>query len=1052
MRVLTLARSGSLALALVLVCAPLSVRAQQATEAATRQYNAAVGLYKTEEYNLAADVWLGFIEEFKTDPRVAKAWHYLGVCYFKQNKLDEAAKAFQNVVDDYPKFELLADTYLNLGLTQYNAALSGKTPMYDTAAATFNTLVEKYPNGKHLPEAIYYHGECLYNRNKKKEAAEKYALVVKDYAQHSVAARALFALGVTRADLGQHQAALGTYEQFLNTFPENALVTETVMWRGESLYALGDFAKAVESYATAAEDQKFPMADYATVRQADALAALKQYAEAAAVYASVPAKFKKSQYVELCNLEAGKKYYAAGDFSQAQSSLEKVVAGGGKSAPEAAHWIARSLLKQSKPAEALSVVEKILPRAGKGPQAASLLMDQADAVYELPERRGESVALYAALAEKYPQDPLAPQALYMAAFAAMGQGDHQAALNHADAFLADYADHELHLGAMHVKAESSLLSNQYAEAEKLYDQLLQEAPNDRDAEIWKVHRGTAMYLQKKYQETIEALQPVVGQIRSPNLAAEAWYRTGRSQAALKQFAAAAKSLEASLAAEPKWKLADDAHLVLAYAYQQAGNLAKAKENARKVIADFPDSKLLDMAHYRLGECSRLDADLKTAAREYGQIIDKWPQSPLMRHALYGLGWAQLGREDYADAEATFSTLVEKYPGDKLIPRTRYGRAVARRQLKKYAAAIEDLQALLAAAGTAPQEWSAGAEKSQARHILGLCQKGLNKFDDAVATFRKLFEEDPNYADADSVYFELGWALKSLDKEAEAAQTFTLLTEKFPDSSLAADSHYLSGDFQYEKKDYRKAAKAYYVAMNKAGKTKLGEEAAYKLGLAYYLLDDFENARQSFKYQRATWPKGPLVADAALMEAECLFNEKKYEEALPLYELVENPSNKDAKALALLHAGSAAGQLKDWKKSLDLLTRCADEFPESPHLAQALYEQGWARQNLGNVDEAMALYTQVIAKSNLEPAARAQFMIGEIQFQQKKHAEAIKSFFKVSYGYGYPRWQADATYEAARCFEVLGKRAQALTQYKRLVDEFPESDKVPLAKERIEQLQ
>ena len=1045
MQFLTFARTGLFALALLLVSVLLPARAQEATEAATRQYNAAVGLQNSEEYGLAADVWLSFIRDFKVDPRVAKAWHYLGICYFKQNKLDEAMQTFQKVVSTYPKFELLADTYLNLGLAQYNIALSGKAEMYDAAATTFNALAAKYPKGKHVPEATYYEGECLYNRNKKKQAAEKYARLMQDYPRHALAARAMFALGVTRADLGRHKTALSTYDQFLKKYRAHALAAETMMWRGESLYALGEYAEAARSYATAAEDQEFAKADYAAVRQADALAAMKQYAQAAAVYASVPMKFKKSQYVELCNLEAGKKYYAAEDFAKAQSSLEKVVAAGGKSAPEAAHWIARSLLKQQKPAEALSVVEKILPRAGKGPQAASLLMDRADAVYELPGRRGESVALYAGLAAKYPKDPLAPQALYMAAFAAMGQGDHQAALDHADAFLADYAADELYTGVMHVKAESSLLSRKYAEAEKLYDQLLEKAPDDRDAEIWKVHRGTAMYLQKKYQETIAALQPVVNQLRTPNLAAEAWYRIGRSQAALKQFGAAAKSLEASLAAGPKWKLADDAHLVLAYAYQQTGDLPKARENARKVIADFPNSKLLDMAHYRLGECSRLGDDLKTAVAEYRRMIDNWPQSPLMRHALYGLGWAQLGQEDFADAEATFSTLVEKYPGDKLIPRARYGRAVARRQLKKYAPAIEDMQALLAADPSREEE-------SRARHVLGLCQKGLGKFADAVASFRKLLEDDPDYADAESVYFELGWALKSLKNEPEAAQTFTLLTQKFPDSSLAADSHYLVGDFHYEQKEYRKAAQAYYTAMTEAGKTKLGEEAAYKLGLAYYLLDDFKNARQSFKYQRATWPKGPLVADAAFMEAECLFNEKMYQQALALYELVQKPSNKEVKALALLHAGTAAGQLKQWKKSLQLLTRCADEFPESSHLPQALYEQGWAQQNLGKLDAAKALYEQVIAKSNLEPAARAQFMIGEIQFQQKKHKEAITSFFKVSYGYGYPRWQADATYEAARCFEVLGKKTQAVAQYKKLLEKFPESDKVPLAKERIEQLQ
>ena len=38
---------------------------------------------------------------------------------------------------------------------------------------------------------------------------------------------------------------------------------------------------------------------------------------------------------------------------------------------------------------------------------------------------------------------------------------------------------------------------------------------------------------------------------------------------------------------------------------------------------------------------------------------------------------------------------------------------------------------------------------------------------------------------------------------------------------------------------------------------------------------------------------------------------------------------------------------------------------------------------------------MVGKTHREVAARAQFMIGELQFQQKKFAEAVKSFFKVS---------------------------------------------------------
>ena len=65
--------------------------------------------------------------------------------------------------------------------------------------------------------------------------------------------------------------------------------------------------------------------------------------------------------------------------------------------------------------------------------------------------------------------------------------------------------------------------------------------------------------------------------------------------------------------------------------------------------------------------------------------------------------------------------------------------------------------------------------------------------------------------------------------------------------------------------------------------------------------------------------------------------------------VKDPSAKDFQALALLHAGQAAGQLKQWDKSLELARPGASEqFPDSPYLPEALYEQGWAQQNLGKL--------------------------------------------------------------------------------------------------------
>ena len=69
------------------------------------------------------------------------------------------------------------------------------------------------------------------------------------------------------------------------------------------------------------------------------------------------------------------------------------------------------------------------------------------------------------------------------------------------------------------------------------------------------------------------------------------------------------------------------------------------------------------------------------------------------------------------------------------------------------------------------------------------------------------------------------------------------------------------------------------------------------------------------------------------------------------------------------------------------------------MIEATYEQGWAKQNLNQLDEALKLYEAVTDKSDAPLGARARFMMGEVLFTQGNHKEAIRNYFKVIYGYG-----------------------------------------------------
>lgn len=772
----------------------------------------------------------------------------------------------------------------------------------------------------------------------------------------------------------------------------------------------------------------------------------KQYGEAAAAFQQVVTNYPKSEHRQAAQVAAGKCYFLAGKHDLARDALSKSLEERGETAAEAAHWLARSYLKERKPDEALKIAEAAIPPSAMSEFAAPLALDRADALYDQPARRREAAAAYFELSQKYPQDSLAPQALYMAAFASLHAGENAKALEYCEAFLAQFAGTEQAADVGYVAAESELQAGNYVGAVNRYDRLIDQYPRRNDAPTWKVRRGLALHLQQRYSEVVAAIEPLLASLPNKALLAEASYLVGSSQNELKKYEAALKTLAAGLSAEPHGRHAPDILLALALAEQRLNRLAESKAHLNRLIAQFPDSPLLDRAHFRLAENAHATGDSATAKGEYKLMIEKFPTSRLIPNALFDLAWTQLNSGDHEGAVGTLDRLLATYPTSEMAARARYARALAREQLKQFAAAVDDLQAFL-------QTNPSGEEKSDARYVLALCQAGLNHPADAVETLRSILDDDRKYAGADKVLYELAWAWKSLDQTLDhadkAEETFRRLAKEHPASPLAGEALYQVAEAEYQREQFKQAAAAYYDAMQKAGKTPLGEIAAHQLGWCHYRQHAFKKAQKAFAYQRATWPQGTLASDAAFMEAESLFKLGKYAEALPVYRKVTDPSGKNFAPLAQLHSGQAQARLKQWAASLATLQAAAKRFQDSDLLPELLFEQGWATQNLGQKDAALALYEEVTAKTDGEVAARARFMIGQVYLEKKDHPEAVKNFLKVAYGYGYPQWQARAQYEAGRCFEILGKKDDARKSYQEVVERFPESDKAELAKKRVE---
>jgi cellulose synthase operon protein C len=1027
---------------LVLSTVVVDIAAAQETEAATRQFAAAVGFQNQKLYDLASDEWQTFLRKYPDDPRQDKAQHYLGTCLLQEKKYALAVAAFNTVVTRFPKFEQLDQSMVNLGIAQYGLAQSSEKPVdFAKASQTLKTFQQRFPRSPLVARALYYRGESLYQQKQLDGAATAYAELLQKFPEHELAADTTYALGVTQEALKQTSKAKATFAGFSKRFPDSPLITEVRMRQAEMLFATGDFARAKPLFELVSAKKEFHLADVAMLRSARCLYEEEKYEDSAKLYWQVTREFRGTKHYSAAVLAGSKCYFLTGKYALARSGLELVVRKNGPEAAEALQWMARSYMKEEQPQRALELLNSGLSKFRNSPTYPFLLLAKIDAESEVATDRSSTIAQYASFAETYPTHELAPQAQYTAALTALDVEDYRNARQHSDQFLTQFPNDRLAADVMFIAAESRLLQEDFAEAEQRYRQFLAKAPQHASAPRAKVRQALAMHMAGKYEDAISSLEATVGSLVDPALQSEAQALIGRGLFAQDKFDQAARELEKSLATKSDAEQADETMLVLADAYRQLGRQSDSAVVLKKVVQQFPNSSRLDEAFFRLGEAAYEQGNLDEAINQYSVVVQRWPTGQFAPHAQYGLGWTYFNAEEFVKTIEAMSRLLEEFGTSEVAPKGYYVRAMANFQIGELQTVLTDVQAYLR---TNPKLNDA----QDAKYVKGLALAGLGKFEDAAAEYEAILQAAPDYPAADKVAYELAWAHVELGRQTDSIAAFKKLASQYPSSPLAAESLFRVGESWYGSGDFAKAAPAYQAAYDKAGNTAIGENALHKLAWSHLKSELFAQAGSGFAEQLKVFPSGELSGDATFLQGECWFKQQKWEAALPWYEKVIATRNPQYYALSLFRSGECAGKLESWQKSQQIHEKVLADFPEFELRAEARYGIGWALQQQGQLSDAITQYEKVTEETQTETAAKARFMIGECCFAQKDHKEATRHFLKAAYSYGHKEWSPMAFFEAARCFEVLRDTAQAKNCYQQIVEKYGQHSKARDARRRL----
>lgn len=211
-------------------------------ETPREQLGYAMEFFNGGEYPKAITEFEKLIKHYPRAREAADAQYYIGVSFEKQDRVYEAFKAYQMVIDKYPfseRFpEVMAKEY-EIG-NQLLEGKSSKSGFFDFSSSDYNvidvfrTIIKNAPYGEYAPPSQYKIGLYLLEKRLYNEARDEFEKVVNDYPDSEWAKAAKYQIAVTDShrspdapyDQKITQAAVEEFKDFAKSYPDAELTEE----------------------------------------------------------------------------------------------------------------------------------------------------------------------------------------------------------------------------------------------------------------------------------------------------------------------------------------------------------------------------------------------------------------------------------------------------------------------------------------------------------------------------------------------------------------------------------------------------------------------------------------------------------------------------------------------------------------------------------------------------------------------------------------------------------------------------------------------------------
>jgi TolA-binding protein len=547
--------------------------------------------------------------------------------------------------------------------------------------------------------------------------------------------------------------------------------------------------------------------------------------------------------------------------------------------------------------------------------------------------------------------------------------------------------------------------------------------------------------------------------------AEVHYLLGDYFSRQGDFTQAAEYLREALQRQLPEVLRDDAHYLLGRSYGEAGQQAEAIRAFQPLIAPGYTGRWHEAALYATGEALLSMGDVVSAARLLQQLVEGYPSSEYLEDALYSLGYAWQKANAPEQGLDAFQQLLQRFPQSQQRRAAEYGVARALVALQRFAEAAPQWESLSETARSPQQAeeatfWWAeswrraercdqakpafhdylrrfpqGAHRADALATIATCARVDGESTAEVAALEAFLQQFPTDPRSEVMLLRLAAAYEQHDQPAKARELYSQWLLRFPNHPSRTEILTRRGLISRTQQDYAQAAQDFDEVLKQSDEPRQRNLAHTVLAERYLRLDDCAGARP---HLTAVIEQGtpPSQHQARLQRGMCAFRNKAFAAAVEDFDgLIDDAAYQGDRQSLLLLLGQSLTALNRDSEAIGRFRDCLAAAPTDQVAAQALASLGASLLKVGQVDEALSVYEQLLMVAPELPAKeRLHLQLGllsrehQVADRAKLHLEAAASGRDESIA-------AEATYRLADLLFAEGAAAEATALLQKLTTQF-----------------